>query len=42
MKDIYEWPTDMDNNVGLTVGGGMGWAEEAKGAKGGTTVVEQQ
>ena len=40
-KNMYEWPTDMDNSVGIDWGSpGVGWVEEGKGGKIGTTVTE--
>ena len=38
---MCEWPTDTDNSVGVTVGAGVGWPEEGKGGKIGTTVIEK-
>ena len=36
MNDPWTWTAEW----GLTVGGGVGWAEEGKGGKIGTTVIE--
>ena len=40
---MYEGPMDMDNRMGMDCGsGGWGWAEEGKGGKMGTAVIEKQ
>ena len=37
---MYEWPMDVDNSVGTDCGDRGCWAEESKGGKIGTTVME--
>ena len=39
-KNIYDWPTDMDNSVGIDCGSGGGMCRGGQRGKIGTTVIE--